>query len=59
MKTFTMRVKRTITSDVPIEAESIERARMWVKGMTRDDLFDLWYDRGVNETDNIKVAHIK
>jgi hypothetical protein len=56
---FNVRIKRTITADVPIDAESIEAARRSVNNMSRDDLFDMWYDSGADESDNIKVAHVK
>jgi hypothetical protein len=59
MPTFNIRIKRTITADVPIDSESIEEARRTVKNMSRDDLFDMWYNNGKDETDNIKVAHIR
>ena len=60
MATFTARLKRTITSDVQIEAPNIEGARKILKQASASgDLFDMWYDSGVDISDNIKVAHVK
>ena len=67
MATFTARLKRTITSDVQIEAPNIEGARKLLKkaagrgnnGPLGSTLFDMWHDNGVDVSDNIKVAHVK
>ena len=60
MATFTARLKRTITSDVQLEAPSLEAARKLLKEAAgRDTLFDIWYTDGYDVSDNIKVAHVK
>jgi hypothetical protein len=58
MPLFLARIKKTLTSDVPIEASDIDEARRVVRAMSKDDLFDLWYDKGMDSSDNIRVSHV-